>query len=55
MTKDNNCKVWFDTYKKILHIGKIMICLQSNWKLGYYRVDASKAHYFRIGRVAIRL
>ena len=55
MTNELESKLWFDNYTNILHIGKIMITICSNWELSHSRVDANKSHYFRIGRIAVRL
>lgn len=47
--------IWYDDYKKNLHIGKIIIGLYSGWRLSHHRVDANNSHYFRLGRLAVRI
>ena len=49
-------KFYWDSYTKILHVGKIMINIGgfTDWAFHYCRVDASNRPYIRIGKVAIR-
>ena len=48
-------KIFYDNYKSILHIGKSMICVSNVFCFGHSRVDASKAHYFQLGYLRVRL
>lgn len=52
MLKGSLC---YDSYTKILHIGKIMIRRSVKFKFEYQRVDASKRPYITLGFVSIRL
>ncbi len=47
-------KLYYDSYTKILHIGKVMIVRCSDCKFYYSRLY-KKAHYFRLGWMAIRI
>lgn len=48
-------RIYYDNYTKVLHIGKVMIGLVHSFGFYHTRVDAGKAHYFRIGTMAIRI
>lgn len=47
-------KLYYDSYSKVLHIGKVMIVIRSDFKFYHSRLY-KKAHYFRLGWMAIRI
>jgi len=50
-------KIFYDDYTKILHLGKVMIGLGgfTDWKLLHYKSQDFGWHYFRLGKLAIRI